>query len=316
MSLLLTRRDLRPLMDDLPQLEGAFARVEQAVLDQESSQPGTVTFLLTDLADNQKFALYSTTGPTAATVRIWPDAGSAQLPPESHLMLLLDGQNGRLEALIAGDDVNLLRTSVPVGVGAKHLARPGAEVYALIGSGEQAGGHVRVVAHGVPGLKQIRVYSRTPENRERFAREWNDKVPAEIVAVDSAEAAVRGADIISNAAGGGKLFEPGWVKPGALITTMTGPPVQGLAFRTIIPAAHRPPPIWPRFHKPGEETPTARHDATLAQVMRGQAPARERDDQIVFYSVASPWSWDGPIMQWVYEWAKAHGAGTEIAFSD
>jgi ornithine cyclodeaminase/alanine dehydrogenase-like protein (mu-crystallin family) len=198
-----------------------------------------VTFLLTELAENQKFALYATTGPAAATVRIWPDAGSAQFPPESHLMLLLDGQDGHLLALIAGDEINLLRTSVPVGVGAKHLARPRSEVYALIGSGEQAGGHVRVVAHGVPGLKQIRVYSRTPANRERFAKEWNEKVPVEVVAVDSAEAAVR-----------------------------------------------------------------------------GEAPAREHDDQTVCYSVAAPWSWDGPIMQWVYEWAKAHGAGTEIALAD
>jgi ornithine cyclodeaminase/alanine dehydrogenase-like protein (mu-crystallin family) len=275
-----------------------------------------VTFLPTSLSESQKLACYVTSRPSGATVRIWPDVGSASFPPESHLMLLLDGQDGRLRALLSGDDLNLLRTSVPIGVGAKYLAPPDASVYALIGSGEQANGHVRVVAHAVPGLQQIRVYSRTPTNRERFAEEWNTKLKVEVVAVHSAEAAVRDADIISNAAiGGGSLFEPGWVKPGALITTMAGPPVQGLPFRTIIPASQRPAPVWPRFHQAGEEAPLARHDATLAQVMQGQAPAREREDQNVFYTGAAPWSWDGPIMQWAYEWARSHNAGSDINLS-
>ena len=316
MSLLLTRSDLRPLIDDLPQLEGVFSRVEEAVLQQDRGEGGHATFLPTNLSERQKLACYVTSRPSGAAVRIWPDVGSAQFPPESHLMLLLDGQDGRLLALLSGDDLNLLRTSVPVGVGAKYLAQPGAEIYALIGSGEQAQGHVRVVAHGVPGLKQIRIYSRTLANRERFAKEWNEKLPVEVIAVDSAEVAVREADIISNAAiGGGSLFEPAWVKPGALITTMAGSPVQGLAFRTIVPAGQRPTPIWPRFHPAGEESPLARHDATLAQIMQGQAPARVSDDQIVFYTVAAPWSWDAPIMQWAYEWAQAHGAGSEINLS-
>jgi ornithine cyclodeaminase/alanine dehydrogenase-like protein (mu-crystallin family) len=316
MSLLLTRGDLRPLIEDLSLLDDVFRRVEDAVLQQDRGEDGTVTFLPTDLAETQKLACYLTSRPGGATVRIWPDVGSAQFPPESHLMLLLDGHDGRLLALLAGDELNLLRTSVPVGVGAKHLARPGAEVYGLFGSGEQASGHVRAVAHGVPGLKQIRVYSRTPANRERFAKEWNEKLAVEVVAVDSAEAAVREADIVSNAAiGGGSLFEPGWVRPGALITTMTGPPVQGLAFRTVVPAGRRPPPVWPRFHQAGQEAPVTRHDATLAQVMQGQAPAREREDQIVFYTVAAPWSWDEPIMRWAYTWARTYGAGTEINLS-
>jgi alanine dehydrogenase len=317
MSLLLTRGDLRPLIEDLSQIEDVFRRVEEAVLQQDRGEGGNVIFLPTNLSESQKLACYVTSRPSGATVRIWPDVGSEVFAPESHLMLLLDGQDGRLLALLSGDDLNLLRTSVPIGVGAKYLALPGAAVYALIGSGEQANGHVRVVVHGVPSLKQIRVYSRTPANRERFAEEWNAKLEVEVVAVDSAEAAVRDADVVSNAAiaGGPPLFEGGWVKPGALITTMAGPPVQGLSFRTIIPAGQRPAPIWPRFHQAGEEAPLARHDATLAQVMEGKAPAREREDQIVFYTVAAPWSWDGPIMQWAYDWAQAHKVGTEIGLS-
>jgi hypothetical protein len=49
--------------------------------------------------------------------------------------------------------------------------------------------------------------------------------------------------------------------------------------------------------------------------MQGAAPAREREDQIVFYSVAAPWSWDGPIMQWAYDWARERGVGTVIDLS-
>src|SRR5262245_38271226 len=149
MALLLTRADLRPLVEDLSQIGDVLRRVEESVLQQDRGEGGQVSFLPTNISERQKLAFYVTVGPEGGTVRIWPDVGSARFVPEAHVMLLLDGQDGRLLALLAGDDLNLLRTSVPVGVGAKHLARPGADVYAVIGSGEQASGHVRVVAHGL-----------------------------------------------------------------------------------------------------------------------------------------------------------------------
>jgi len=314
MALVLTRGDLRPLIEDLTELEGAFQRVEEAVLQQEQGEAGYATYLPARLQEHQHLAIYTTVRPSEATVRIWPDVGSTEHPPESHVMLLLDGSHGQLRAILAGDDLNVLRTSVPVGVGVKHLA-PEATVYGLLGTGEQAGGHIRAVAHAVSTLERVRVYSRTPANREQFAATWSEKLGIEVEAVDSAEAAVREADVVSNAATGGNLLVAEWVKPGALITSVGGPPIPGLDVRIVIPARQRPSPIWPRFHQPGQEAPIVRHDATLAQVIRGEAPIREQEDQIVLYTVAAPWSWDGPIMQWAYDWAVAHDAGTTIDFS-
>jgi hypothetical protein len=44
-------------------------------------------------------------------------------------------------------------------------------------------------------------------------------------------------------------------------------------------------------------------------------PARERDGDIVLYSIAAPYAWDAPVMRWAYEWALARGTGSRIALT-
>lgn len=45
-------------------------------------------------------------------------------------------------------------------------------------------------------LREIRVYSPTQENREKLAAELRDTLKIKVVAAESAEAAVKGADIV------------------------------------------------------------------------------------------------------------------------
>src|SRR5712692_3118174 len=173
--LLLTRGDLRPLIDDLAQLEGAFRAIEAAVLQHQRGEAGQATFLTLPHGERETTSVFVTNRADAAGVRIFPEAGSS-MPPESHVQLLLSGEDGRLIAILSGDDLNLLRTSVPIGVGVRHLARPGAKALGILGSGEQASGHIRAIHHALPELESIIVFSPTATNRMRFAAHWSDRL--------------------------------------------------------------------------------------------------------------------------------------------
>src|SRR5262249_12815892 len=83
-------------------------------------------------------------------------------------------------------------------IGAKYLARPDAAVYAQIGSGWQGTGQALAMAH-VRKLREIRVFSPTKANREKLAETLRNRLNITIRAVDSAEEAMRGADIVGTA---------------------------------------------------------------------------------------------------------------------
>lgn len=114
------------------------------------------------------------------------------------LTLLYSAENGRLLALIESDYLGMMRTGAASGVATKYLARADADTLAIFGSGWQARGQVLAVA-AVRDLKQVRIYSRNAENRQKFAAEIGKEVAAEMVACESPAEALNGASIVATA---------------------------------------------------------------------------------------------------------------------
>ncbi|MBV8087714.1 MAG: NAD(P)-binding domain-containing protein, partial [Chloroflexi bacterium] len=83
-----------------------------------------------------------------------------------------------------------------VGAATRVLAQPDASVVAAIGSGTMARGCLRAVA-AVRQLREVRAFSPNPEHRALFADEMATTIGVPVRAVDSAEEAVRGADIVN-----------------------------------------------------------------------------------------------------------------------
>jgi alanine dehydrogenase len=241
--LLLTQADLRPLVEDLSNLEGAFQAIETAVLEQAHGRGGHVGQVTLPFGTEGTFTVYSTAAEPGAAVRIFPTVGGLAAP-DMHLMVLIDSATGRIRALLAGDDLNVLRTSVPAGVGAKYLAPEHPRVLAILGSGEQARSHVCTFRHALPALERVRVWSPTAANRERFAAEWSTRLGLPVEAVETAQAAVEDADVITATGNtrGRPALEAAWVRPGALIVTMTraAPPELLEQARIFVPTKQRP----------------------------------------------------------------------------
>lgn len=106
-----------------------------------------------------------------------------------YLILLFDTGSGELLAGFDADELTRTRTAAITAVACRILTPSPPATLAMIGSGFEAAGHLRVFCHLFP-LNQVWVFSPTRENRERFAREMTLELGVEVEPVESAEVAV------------------------------------------------------------------------------------------------------------------------------
>ena len=115
-----------------------------------------------------------------------------------------------------------LRTSATSAVGTRHLAREDAAVLGLLGAGAEAQYHLLAFA-AIRRFKQVKLFCRTPETRAAFCEEMQPLVSCELVPVDSARAAVEGADVVLTATNSNvPVFDGAWLKPGVHVTSIVG----------------------------------------------------------------------------------------------
>jgi len=112
------------------------------------------------------------------------------------------------------------RVGATSGVAAKYLARSDAKTLGLLGTGFQAGGQLEAMC-AVRDFSEIKVYSPTPANRRAFAEHYRKALDRNIHAVDSAEEAAEGADVLVTATNSvSPTIEPAWLKPGMHLSSV------------------------------------------------------------------------------------------------
>jgi ornithine cyclodeaminase/alanine dehydrogenase-like protein (mu-crystallin family) len=129
--------------------------------------------------------------------------------------MLYDSKTGRPLALFDANHLGQIRTGAASGYAADLLARDDVRSLAIVGSGFQAQTQLDAIAR-VRRFESIRVWSRNSEKRERFAASRPG-----VIAVATAEEAVRSADVIVTATSSKEpVIESAWVQPGAMIIAM------------------------------------------------------------------------------------------------
>jgi alanine dehydrogenase len=156
----------------------------------------------------------------AKLVTVFNDNHALGLPSHLATIVLLDPDTGSLIALMDGRYITEARTAAVSAVSARHLSRPDASTLAIIGTGVQARSHLEAYAE-VRALKDVRVWSPTPKSRGRFVDDMTGHVAARLSATDTAEAAVRGADLIVLATSAPTpVVEHAWVADGAHVVSV------------------------------------------------------------------------------------------------
>jgi alanine dehydrogenase len=138
------------------------------------------------------------------------------------LVMLFDMDTCNILAIMDDHYISTMRVGATSAVASNYLARKDASVMALLGSGEQA--KTQVTAHAcVRKLTKVKVFSPTKANREKFAREVSAETGIEVIPMNSAEAAVRGSDIVTAAT---NTVDPvilgKWIEPGMHLNSIVG----------------------------------------------------------------------------------------------
>jgi alanine dehydrogenase len=162
-------------------------------------------------------------GPAALEASGWMGFKAMNLVPGTgvrYQIHLYEIASGALRAIIDAQHLTTLRTGATSAVATRRLARPGAAVVALLGSGVEARAQLEAM-HTEGKVKTARIFSPTVANRERLAAEFRERFGMEVVAVGSAEEAVAGADLILAAV---KSTEPvlfgQWLRRGSHVNSV------------------------------------------------------------------------------------------------
>jgi ornithine cyclodeaminase/alanine dehydrogenase-like protein (mu-crystallin family) len=156
-------------------------------------------------------------GSTVKLVTITPQNAARQLPTVQAVVAWFDALTGEPRALLDGGTLTRMRTGAASGVATRLLARTDAATLALLGAGGQAAWQVRAVLAARPSIREVRAFARTPAAREGLAARLAEELRGvRVVAVASAEEAVRGADVVCCATTSSEpVFDADWLAPGA-----------------------------------------------------------------------------------------------------
>jgi ornithine cyclodeaminase len=255
-------------------------------------------------------------------VCIFPGNPARGLDAHQGGVLLFDGETGQLRALIDGSAVTSIRTAAVSAVATRALARPDSRVLAIVGSGVQARPHLEAMAKVLP-FEQARVWSRTPEHVQAFAAEAAMPFPVE--AAESAEAAVRGADVVVTVTSAREpVVERGWLSPGVHVNAVGSsiPTARELDSATIAAAALFVDRRESTMNESGEYLRAVEEEgigpdhirAELGEVLVGSHEGRRSDEELTVFVSLGLAVEDLAVAEYLDRRARSEGAGTLAQF--
>jgi len=143
------------------------------------------------------------------------------LPSVNGLMVLFSARTGLVEALLLDNGyLTDVRTAAAGAVAGDWLARKDARRVGIIGAGVQARLQLKALTL-VRDVAEARVWARNVARAAACATEMSETLGISVTASDSAEAVVRGSDIIvTSTPSTTPLVQADWLQPGQHVTAM------------------------------------------------------------------------------------------------
>lgn len=135
-----------------------------------------------------------------------------------HILLYSEDQG--LLAIMEANLLGQIRTGAASAVATERMARADAGKVALIGAGRQARAQV-LALDAIGRVKELAVFARRRETLEPFCKDMGTRIKGRVHPAASAEAAVRGADIVVAATNASKpVVMNDWLSPGTHVNGM------------------------------------------------------------------------------------------------
>jgi ornithine cyclodeaminase/alanine dehydrogenase-like protein (mu-crystallin family) len=202
-------------------------------------------------------------------------------PSHEALIAVFDAETGTPRAVMDGTHITAVRTGASSAVATRALARENAKVLAVLGTGVQARSHLDAVRR-VHEFAEVRVAGRSPERAQALASDTGT------TAVESIEAAVRGADVVCCCThADAPILRRDWLAPGTHVCSVgvgDGPELDAETVRAGLlvvesEAAFQPFPAG--AHELSGLDPSL--GVELGRILSGEHPGRTDDDELTVY---------------------------------
>jgi ornithine cyclodeaminase len=232
----------------------------------------------------------------------------------TRFIILSDPRTGSPLAIVDEHWSYAIRSAAAATLACKWVGPKDPKVLGLVGIGTMGLNSLRCLLT-LYRFDEIRCTSRRPQTREAFAEKWSKELGIPVLAKDSIENVVRGADIAVGGTTSGDIVtrEP-WLKPGATFIS--------LARRELDPAG------WSKmdkvvidswefnmlqreFRRMVEGGLFSREQlyGEIEELVAGAKPGRQRDDERILIHTTGLVSQDVALAHFIYRGALAQGRG-------
>ncbi|MBO5998778.1 MAG: hypothetical protein J6P87_03735, partial [Lachnospiraceae bacterium] len=156
-------------------------------------------------------------------VIIFPGPEAAKNGTSQGIIPLFDTVTGSLKAIVDATQITVVRTAAVTAAATDALAAEDAHTAAVLGTGRQGIAHAEAMTK-VRDIRKLLLWNRTKERAEAAAGALAGKLPGiEIEVCETAEAAVRNADIIcttTSARTDNPILKGEWLRSGAHVNAI------------------------------------------------------------------------------------------------
>lgn len=266
------------------------------------------------------------------------------LPRSILTVMLNDKESGVPLCLMSANLLSAYRTGAIPGVGSRYLAPKNAKVCGIYGPGVMGKTSLAAFVETCPHLDTLKIKGRGKKSIDSFLTFVSKKYPQfkKVKVVDTVEELVRESDIVSFAATSGTdpstyaFVQPEWVKKGALIIAPSAFDTDADFLKEQCKLVvdnmklyeaweeEYPYPTFGPINIIGSKFTDMVHDGIITKekisdmgdILLGNKPGRESDEQIIIYSVGGMPVEDVAWGKVCYENAVRMGLGTKLRLWD
>jgi ornithine cyclodeaminase/alanine dehydrogenase-like protein (mu-crystallin family) len=250
-------------------------------------------------------------------VCIFPGNPARGLDAHQGTVTLFDGTTGQPTAILDASGITAIRTAAVSALATRLLAAEDARELAILGSGVQAEAHLGAM-RAVRDFERVRIYSPTREHAARLAQRAGAAV------ADSAESAVRGADVVVTATNSREpVLRRDWLAPGAHVNAVgaSAPTSRELDTATVAACSLFVDSRESVLNEAGEYQLALREGAIegpghiraeLGEVAAGMHPGRTGSEELTLFRSLGLAIEDMAAAERAVENARSRGAGVEV----
>jgi alanine dehydrogenase len=245
----------------------------------------------------------------------FPGNPARGLPTIQGAVLLFDGSDGRLLAILDSMEITARRTAAASALGARYLARNDAKVITICGCGAQAVPHLEAIA-GVRKLERVHAWDVDSKRAEHLVKVCQTRGIQASIASSLREATLASDIIVTATSSRTPFLSRADVRPGTFIAAVGADnPHKGeihpelFAAATVVVDSLEQTAVMGDLHhaiEAGKATRASVH-GELASVVAGTKSGRTRDDEITLFDSTGLAIQDVAAAAMAYERASANG---------